>query len=89
MIESRASRREARRPRAQQDFGKAAEAVLDLLELVEMSWHDCYRQVSPDDQVVEDIFTVASGSVSDLIRAARLAVEDHRDLRVQADALRR
>lgn len=89
MVESRVGRRESRKSRARREFGQAADAALDLLELVEMSWHDCYGQPSPDEQVVDDIFVVAAGSVTDLIQAARLAVEDFRDLRVQADALRR
>ena len=53
-----------------------------------MAWHDCYGESSPGDDVVEDIFVVAQGNLAALIAAARLAVEDFRDLRMQADEVR-
>jgi hypothetical protein len=58
--------------------------VLDVLELTELAWHDCYGEVTPPDEVMADIFAVGRGSVSQFVRAARLAVEDYRDLRLQA-----
>ena len=85
---SRAQRRRERRARAEALFGKDAEAALDLLELTEFAWHDCYQDVTPPDGVVEDIFICSGGSLAGLARAARLAVEDRRDLRLQADATR-
>lgn len=85
-VDSRASRREKRWPAASAAFGASAEAALDLLELVDLAWHDCYGQVSPPDDVVEDILTVAQGRLDGLARAARLAVEDFRDLRLAATA---
>jgi hypothetical protein len=35
-----------------------------------------YGQVSPPEQVVDDVFVVARGSVTEFVRAARLAVEE-------------
>jgi len=88
IVNSRAHRRESRRQRAEEIFGPTANAALDLLELTEFAWHDCYGDVSPPDDVVEDIFVVSEGSLDRMTRAARLAVEDFRDLRMQAEAPR-
>ena len=81
-------RRQAREPRAAELFGADAGAALDVLELTELAWHDCYGDVSPPDGVVDDIFVCSEGRLADLVRAARLAVEDSRDLRLWADRLR-
>lgn len=88
MAISRADRRRDRESRARAEFGADAEAVLDVLELTEFAWHDCYGEVSPPDAVIDDVFVVARRSLTQFIRAARLAVEDHRDLRMAADAIR-
>jgi len=87
-VPSRASRREQRRPQVEAAFGGVAGAALDLLELTEFAWHDCYGEVTPHDEIIDDILLCADGTLAGLIRAARLAVEDYRDLRVTADALR-
>ncbi len=86
-VNSRASRREQRRGRVAAAFGPSGEAALDLLELTEFAWHDCYGEASPPDEVVNDILTVAQGRLDSLVHAARLAVEDYRDLRMQAAAI--
>ena len=88
MAISRANRREKRRPRAQAEFGPDADAVLDVLELTEFAWHDCYGELSPPDVVIDDIFVVSKRSVTEFVRAARLAIEDYRDLRLGTDAAR-
>lgn len=62
------------------------DAALDLLELVELAWHDCYDEITPNDRVVDDILVVGRGTLDGLIRAAHLAVTDWRDLRVAAEA---
>ena len=87
-VNSRAHRREQRRSCLQGLFGSDVDAALDLLELTELAWHDCYGEMCPPDQVVNDILTVSEGRL-DLSRAARLAVEDFRDLRMQAQAMSR
>jgi hypothetical protein len=44
MVISKADRRAARATRAQELFGEDAAIALDLLELVELAWHDCYDE---------------------------------------------
>ena len=85
---SRADRRRMRRPSAVERFGSQAEAALDVLELLELAWHDCYNESSPPEQVIEDVWLVAQGDLAALVSAAPLAVTDFRDLRLNADALR-
>jgi len=88
MAISRAERRNARSDRATELFGAHADAALDALELLELAWHDCYRELSPPEQMIEDIWVVSDGDLALLIAATRLAVTDFRDLRVSADSLR-
>lgn len=88
MVIGRSNRRGVRGPRALDAFGSGADAALDVLELVEFAWHDCYGEITPPDEVIEDIFVVANGNIVALARAARLAVEDFRDLRISANAVR-
>ena len=85
---SRADRRRARQARVRDLFGADADAAQDILELTEFAWHDCYGDSSPPDRVLDDIFVCSRGRLGDLARAARLAVEDYRDLRLWADDLR-
>lgn len=88
MVIGRAARRGSRTQRASDVFGEHAAAALDVLELLELAWHDCYGDVTPPDQVIDDLWVVCDGDLARLISAARLAVTDHRDLRVHADACR-
>ena len=87
--ESRADRRAKRRDRVVAALGDAsANAALDLLELVEYAWHDCYGEVTPSEEIVDDVLLVSRGTLGGMISAAHLAVTDWRDLKVAADALR-
>ena len=88
MAISRADRRAVRTERARAEFGRDADAVLDVLELTEFAWHDCYGEITPPDEVVDDIFVVAQGNLAYFVNSARLAVEDFRDLRMNANAVR-
>jgi hypothetical protein len=88
MVIGRTNRRDARTPRARELFGENAVAALDLLELLELAWHDCYAEVSISDEVLEDVWILSEGQFLKLVQAARLAVEDSRDLRMNADGLR-
>lgn len=89
MAVGRAERRKERTPRVVALFGtEKAPFALDLLELTELAWHDCYEEVTPSDDVIEDMLLLSEGSIEGLIQAARLAVADRRDLKVAADALR-
>ncbi len=71
-------------------FGEEqAPAALDLLELVELAWHDCYGEISPSEDVVEHLLLLSEGSLERLIRVARMAVADWRDLVVAAERFRK
>lgn len=53
---SRAERRHDRETRVEAVFGRErAAAALDLLELVELAWHDCYGEVTPSETQVDDM----------------------------------
>ena len=89
MAVSRAERRKDREGRVVAAYGEdRASAVLDLLELVELAWHDCYSEISPSEDIVDDILLLGQGHFEKLIAAARLAVMDRRDLKVAADEMR-
>ena len=85
----RAQRRIEREPRVAAIFSEAhAPRALDLLELTELAWHDSYGDITPSEDVIDDMLVVSGGSLDKLIQAARLAVTDWRDLKVAADAVR-
>jgi len=89
MAVSRADRRNDRTPRAIALFGEErAPIALDLLELTELAWHDCYGEITPPEAVIEDMLLLSAGSIERLIHAARLGVADWRDLQVAAEELR-
>ena len=89
MAIGRAERRNERTPQFVAVFGPdLAPAALDLLELTELAWHDCYGESSPPQDVIDDMLTVSGGTVDGLVRAARLAVIDSRDLKLAAERLR-
>jgi hypothetical protein len=70
-------------------FGDAlAASVLDLLELTELAWHDCYGEIKPSEEMVDDILLCSKGELAQLIRVARLAVSDWRDVKVAAAKIR-
>lgn len=70
--------------------GEQVEAALDLLHLTDMAWHDCYgpRELEIPEAVLDDVVQLADGDLAALIRLARQAVLDFRDVRVAADARR-
>lgn len=89
MVIGRAARRASREAVVAKSFGPdRSAAVLDLLELVELAWHDCFGESTPPDEVIDDIFVVAGGDLASFALASRLAVKDWRDLRVAADRVR-
>ena len=88
MAIGRAERRAGRRTKVAVLFADRTDRALDLLELLELAWHDVYGEISPPESVVDDVLTVSRGTLRGLIRAARLAVADSRDLNVQASAIR-
>ena len=86
MAVGRAARRSERQPRVVAVFGEEqAPRALDLLELLEYAWHDCYREVTPSEAIVDDILLLSEGRIERLIEMARLAVTDWRDVRLAAE----
>ncbi|MGD2043449.1 MAG: hypothetical protein PVJ28_07340 [Acidimicrobiia bacterium] len=81
-------RRAERRTKFAVLFADRTDRALDLIELMEMAWHDAYGEVSPPEGVVDDVLLLSEGNLRFLIRWARLAVTDWRDVRVQADKIR-
>lgn len=63
----------------------SVEAVLDLLETMEIAWHDLYGEISPPESVIDDVLVVSGGNLAALMRAVRLGLADPRDLWVAAD----
>ena len=89
MAVSRAERREERTQRVRAFFDDGqTQIALDLLELAELAWHDCYGVVTPPESVIDDMLLLSEGSIERLIQMARLGVTDWRDLKVAADELR-
>ena len=60
----------------------------DATATTRFAWHDCYGEITPPDDVVDDILICSRGDLAQMIRVPRLAVEDSRDLRMAAHALR-
>ena len=89
MAIGRAERRKERTPRVTLEFGEErASCALDLLELTELAWHDCYGETTPSEEIIEDMLLLSEGSVERLIQFARLAVIDWRDLKVATQEFR-
>ena len=85
MAISRAERRAQRRDRVVACFEESlVDVVLDLLETVEFGWHDCYGDISPPENIIDDLLTVSHGDLPQLVRAARLALTDWRDVTLWA-----
>lgn len=91
MAVGRAERFEERKPRVVAVFGDddaTIRGVARVFELMELAWHDCYSEVTPPEEVVDNVLLCSGGTLSGLIDAAHLAVIDSRDLSVWASALR-
>lgn len=82
----RAARRAERSSLVKSVLGQSlAPAGLDLLELTEYAWHDCYGEITPPDEVILNILICSEGNLATMIRAASLAVTDSRDLQLWAE----
>jgi hypothetical protein len=88
MTVGRAERRTERRTKVAVLFADRTDRALDLLELVEMAWHDTYNEVTPPEDVMDDILLLSQGNLRFLIRWARIAVADPKDLRAAAEGAR-
>lgn len=88
MTVGQAERRTERRTRVAVLFADRTDRALDLIELLEMAWHDAYDEVTPPENVIDDVLLLSEGNLRSLIRWARLSVTDWRDVRVEADRRR-
>jgi hypothetical protein len=88
MTIGRAARRAERRTKVAVLFADRTDRALDLLELMEMAWHDSYQEITPPEHVIDDILLLSEGDLRLLIRWARLAVANPRDLRAAANGAR-
>ena len=89
MAVGRSERRRERAPRVVAVFGQnRAPFALDLLELTELAWHDCYGEITPSEDVIDDMLMLSEGSIERLAQVARLAVADWRDLKAAAEGYR-
>lgn len=89
MAIGRHERRAERRPAFAAVFGeRRTDVALDLVEILELAWHDCYGEITPSNQVIDDLLACSEGRLDRLVAAAHLAVTDWRDLRLQADEIR-
>ena len=89
MAVGRAQRRAEREEAFREAFGdRDWRIALDLIEILELAWHDCYGEITPSDAVIDDILVCSEGRLGRLIQAAHLAVSDWRDLRLAADERR-
>lgn len=60
MAVGRAERRSERESKIEALFGaNRASVVLDLLELVEMAWHDSYSEISPSEDLIDDMLLLS------------------------------
>jgi hypothetical protein len=81
----REARRAERAPLVESVLGKsAASAGLDLLELTEYAWHDCYGEITPPDDVILNILICSRGDLATMIHATKVALRDWRDLHLWA-----
>jgi hypothetical protein len=81
-------RRSERRTKVAVLFADRTDRALDLLELLEMAWSDTHGEVTPPEEVIDDILLLSKGQLRLLIRWARLAVADWRDVRLAAQGVR-
>ncbi|HET6917086.1 MAG TPA: hypothetical protein VFH56_13420 [Acidimicrobiales bacterium] len=89
MTVSRADRRKEREPRVRAVFAdRNVGPALDLLELLERAWHDSYGDISPPEDIIDDLLLLSDGSMDKLASAAKLAVTDWRDVKMAASAAR-
>jgi hypothetical protein len=89
LVIGRAARRAERSSLVASVLGESqASAGLDLLELTEYAWHDCYGEITPPDDVILNILICSRGKLDMMIRAAKLAVVDWRDLHMWAENVR-
>ncbi len=88
MAAGSAGRRAERRTKVAVLFADRTDRALDLLELLEMAWRGTRGEVTPPEELIDDILLLSEGNLRLLIRWARLAVTDWRDVRLAAEDAR-
>jgi len=89
MAIGREERRIDRQARVRQHFAETQiDPALDLLEILEIAWHDCYGDVTPSEDIVDDVLILSAGELAGLIQSVHLAITDWRDLKMNAAAMR-
>lgn len=88
MAIGREARRQEQLARVEAQFPRHVSTVVQVLDLLELAWHDCYGEVCPPEAVIDDIFLTAGDDLRKLIDAVHCAVGDWRDLRLRSDAVR-
>ena len=88
MPAGRAQRRAERRTKVAVMFADSTDRALDLLELLEMAWHDTYQEGTPPEDLIDDILLLSEGNLRLLIRWARIAISDWREVKAAAESAR-
>jgi hypothetical protein len=91
MAIGRDERFQERKPRVTAVFGddeQTLRAVFEVFALMEMAWHDCYGEITPSEDIVDNVLLCSGGTLVGLISAVHLAVTDSRDLSVLASDIR-
>jgi hypothetical protein len=88
MVIGAEARRAARSVLLGNRFGDDSGAALDLLAIADMAWHDAYGDLSVPDDVLDDVIVLCRGDIGALVQSVSLALQDWRDLRMNADAAR-
>jgi hypothetical protein len=84
----RSERRAERRTKVAVLFADRTDRALDLLELLEMAWHDTFEEGTPPEDLVDDILLLSGGNLRLLIRWARIAITDWREVKAAAESAR-
>lgn len=88
MPAGRSRRREDRRTKVAVLFADRTDRALDLLELLEMAWHDTHSEGTPPEDLIDDVLFLSQGNLRLLIRWARIAIADWRDVKSSAASAR-
>jgi hypothetical protein len=84
----RTERRAQRRTKVAVLFADRTDRALDLLELVEMAWHDNYNEITPPEDLIDDILLLSEGNLRLLIRWGRIVIAVPSDVRDAANGAR-
>ena len=52
------------------DDDKTVELVSHVFALMEMAWHNCYAEITPSEDVVDDVLLCSGGTLEGLVNAS-------------------